>query len=133
MGKVMCSLTNRCYTREYGNTYFFLLNDELEVDFFKSKHVPIVMVNINGKTMYYVEITDFLKAALPEINFTCVWLWKYDDVVNLRATVEKGHLNKHQLSILGSKCSDYSLDASEGIDEDGSPSGSTLDIVIPLQ
>lgn len=70
--------------------------------------------------MYYVEISDFLKAALPEITFTAAWLWQYDDTVVLRATVDSGHLDKNQLSVLGSRCSEFSVDTYDDVDEDGS-------------
>lgn len=132
MGKEMHSIKNRRYVRLFDRT-FFQLNDELETESFKDRQTPIVAVCDNGKTRHYVELSDFIRTILPEITFGEVWLWKYDEAPYIRANVKGRQLNKTQLSALDAKCDDYYIDAREDCDEEGRPTGGTIDIVFPLR
>lgn len=97
-------------------------------------HQGAAFVNVSGKIMYWVEVLDFLNTLLPEIGFSKAYIYKTEDKAYCRAQMKDTHIDKRHLSILNNHCKDYILDVCEdNFSDGGSPLGSSLDIVIPLQ
>lgn len=111
------SLNNRTSVELFDNQFLMLKGVE-EYDIALNK-VPIVMITMEGIRQYFVSALDFLKLAIPEIEFKYATIFiDRDNKSYFRAETKDDTLSAEQLSSLQSRFGNFTIESSQEVDED---------------